>query len=265
MKIKLLLALALALTVNSCADDPVDPPVDNSVTHFGTAIKIGDDSARTYVKVDENGNPTAIGIAIDHDALTNIPVQGQFGSSFTLPVPNEGNSKLPFKHITFDYNPQGHDPAPTFMVEHFDAHFYTITETEKLAIALQTPGDTAKMYKDPVLSDIPAGYTGYASIPGIGRIPVGGVPAMGWHFSDSTKVVTTFDHVFIYGFYNAKMNFMEPMVTKAFLAAHTDVTRDIPQPQTYINSGNFWPTKYRIYYDAATQRHLIEMNTMVQH
>jgi hypothetical protein len=266
MKIKILSALLLALTLNSCSDDPVDPGTDNTTTYYGSAVKVGDDSARSYVKVDASGNPTAIGIAIPHAAMMNIPEQTPFGSSFLLPIPNQGNSKLPFKHITFDYNPHGHDPKPTFEVEHFDAHFYTITETEKLAIQLQNQGDTAKMYKDPISTDIPAGYTGYVTIPGGGpRIPVGGVPMMGWHFSDSTQPVTVFDHVMIYGFYNAKMNFMEPMVTKAFLDSHTDVTRNIPQPQTYLNAGNFWPTKYRIYYNSATQTHFIEMNTMVQH
>lgn len=263
MKIKILSVLVLALALNSCADDTtVDPnPNNNTTTHYGTPVKIGDDSARTYVKVDASGNPTAIGIAIDHEAMANIPSQGPFGSSFPLPIPNEGNSKLPFKHITFDYNPSGHEPGP-FMVEHFDAHFYTMTATEVAAIDM----DSNKMYKEPNQSDVPAGYTGYFQVPGGGpRIAVGGVPMMGWHFSDSTLPVTAFDHVFIYGFYNAKMNFMEPMVTKAFLDSHADVTRNIPQPQTYINSGNYWPTKYRIYYEAATQRHFIEMNTMVQH
>jgi hypothetical protein len=262
MKIKVLSALVLALALNSCADDTtVDPdPNNNTTTHLGDAVKIGDDSARTYVRLDASGNPTAIGIAIDHAAMMNIPEQGPFGSSFTLPVPNAGNGKLPFKHITFDYNPHGHDPAPTFMVEHFDAHFYTMTATEVAAIGL----DSNKLYKEPNQSDVPAGYTGYINAGPMGRIAVGGVPMMGWHFSDSTKPVSSFDHVFIYGFYNAKMNFLEPMVTKAFLDAHTDVTRDIPQPQTYINSGNYWPTKYRIYYNATTNQHFIEMNTMVQ-
>ena len=258
MKLKVLSALLLALALNSCSDD-ADPVVDNSVTHFGTAVRIGDDSARTYVKVDDDGNPTAIGIAIDHDAMTNIPPQGPFGSSFTLPIPNEGNSKLPFKHITFDYNPSGHEPGP-FMVEHFDAHFYTMTASEVAAIDL----DSNKMYKEPNQADVPAGYTGYVNAGPLGRIAVGGVPMMGWHFSDSTQVVTNFDHVFIYGFYNGKMNFLEPMVTKAFLAAGTSVTRDIPQPQTYINSGNYWPTKYTIRHDAATNRHYIEMHGLVQ-
>jgi hypothetical protein len=264
------LTLMLALGVSSCAeDDPVTTPTDNTITHYGTAVKVGDDSARSYVRVDDKGNPVAIGIAIDSAAMNNIPDgHPMFGISFALPLPNEGNAKLPYKHITLDWNKNGHEPNHIYGVGHFDAHFYLITETEKQAIRLDNPADTAKMYKDPAASDIPSDYTGYANIPGIGVIPIGGAPMMGWHFSDSTDMTNhghqSFTHVFIYGFHNGKMNFLEPMITHAFIDSKADVTANIKQPQTYLNSGNYWPTKYRIYYDNATHQHRIEMNTMVQ-
>lgn len=266
MKTKHLFAVALtfALGLGSCADDDPVTPEPESTTHFGSAVKVGDDSARTYVKVDKDGNPTAIGIAIDADGLKNIPDgHPQFGLSLTLPLPNEANSKLPYKHVTLDWNKVGHEPV-MFEVGHFDMHFYTITESEKMNIG----ADSSKLYKDPNPREVPADYTGYVNAGPLGLIAVGGVPMMGWHFTDSTDAIVhghhTFDHIFIYGFYNGKMNFMEPMITKAFLESKADVTTNIKQPLDYLNSGNYWPTKYRIHFDATTSRHIIEMNTMVQ-
>jgi hypothetical protein len=263
MKIKILSALALALTINSCADDTiVDPaPNDQTATVYGTPVKLGNDSARTYVKVDSNGNPTAIGIAIDAEAINGL---GNTPSMNGLPLPNAANSKLPFKYVSMDWNPQGHDPLPLYSEKHFDFHFYTITETEMHNIST----DSNKMYKEPNPSDVPAGYTGYIDVtPGPGRIAVGGAPMMGWHLSDSTAPVIpgTFDKTFIYGFYNGKMDFMEPMITKDFLETKTTFTADIKQPQTYLTSGNFWPTKYTIRFDAAANQYIVEMHDMVKH
>jgi hypothetical protein len=262
MKIKILSALVLALTLNSCADDTVvDPPntTKQPTTEYGQSIKVGNDSARTYVTLDTNGNPMAIGIAIDEEAIDG---NGNTMSMTTLPLPNAANSKLPFKHVSMDWNPQGHEPLMFFSDPHFDFHFYTITESEMHSIAVDD-----KMYKAPNLSDIPAGYTGYADIPGVGRTAIGGIAMMGWHMSDSTVPMIpgqyVFDHIFIYGFYNAKMNFMEPMITKDFLETKTTVTADIKQPQTYLNSGNYWPTKYTIRYDATAKQYIVEMHGMV--
>jgi hypothetical protein len=266
MKIKILAALTLALAINSCSDDVVDPvPSDQTAIVYGTSVKVGNDSARTYVKVDSNGNPTAIGIAIDAEAINGL---GNTASMNPLPLPNAANSKLPYKFVTMDWNPAGHDPLFFFDDKHFDFHFFTITETETHGI---DDADSSKMYKEPNQSDVPAGYTGYANIPapGPGRIATGGVDMMGWHLLDSTVTMIPnqydFTHIFIYGFYNGKMNFMEPMITKDFLASKTTVTVDIKQPQSFPTSGNYWPTKYTIRYDATAGQYIIEMHDMVKH
>jgi hypothetical protein len=265
MKIKILAALTLALAINSCSDDVVDPGNDNfAAIHYGTSIKVGNDSARTYVKIDSLGNPYAIGVAIDAQAINGL---GNSSQMFSLPIPTDANSKLPFKHVSMDWNPAGHEPLFYFDDKHFDFHFYTITETELMNMST----DSAKMYKEPIPSDVPAGYTGYVNIPspGPGRIATGGVPMMGWHLLDSTVQMIPnqydFTHIFIYGFYNGKMNFLEPMVTKDFLEAKTPVTVAIKQPQTFLNSGNYWPTKYTIRYDATADQYIVEMHDMVKH
>lgn len=264
MKIKILSALVLALAINSCADDViVDPPNNNqTAVEYGTSVKLGNDSARTYVKVDSNGNPTAIGIAIDAEAINGL---GNTPSMHTLPLPTAANSKLPFKFVSMDWNPQGHEPEVFFGAKHFDFHFYTITETETHGIGM----DSSKLYKEPNQSDVPAGYTGYVNIPGMGRIATGGAPMMGWHLLDSTVPMIpgqyVFDKIFIYGFYNGKMNFMEPMITKEYLEKKETFTASIPQPQTFLNSGNYWPTKYTIRFDAAANQYIVEMHDMVKH
>ncbi len=264
MKIKILSALVLALTINSCADDAIIDPPNNTkqpTTEYGQSIKVGNDSARTYVTLDTNGNPMAIGIAIDENAIDGL---GNMMSTTVLPLPTAANSKLPFKGVTMDWNPAGHDPLMFFSDKHFDFHFFLAPESEIQNIGL----DSNKMYKEPNQSDVPAGYTGYVNItPGPGRIATGGVPGMGWHLSDSTVPMIpgqyVFDHIFIYGFYNAKMTFLEPMITKTFLETKTSVTANIKQPQTYLNSGNYWPTKYTIRFDATAKQYRVEMHDMM--
>ncbi len=78
--------------------------------------------------------------------------------------------------------------------------------------------------------------------------PGGGVPQMGTHWVDLTSPEFNgqpFTQTFIYGSYDGKITFHEPMITLEFLKNSSDFERDIPQPVKVQKSG-YYPTKERV-------------------
>ncbi|MCW3108253.1 MAG: hypothetical protein JWQ09_2759, partial [Segetibacter sp.] len=54
-----------------------------------------------------------------------------------------------------------------------------------------------------------------------------------------------FSQTFIYGTYDGKVTFYEPMITLAFLKSTTSFERAIPQPAKFKKAG-YYPTKMRV-------------------
>jgi hypothetical protein len=97
--------------------------------------------------------------------------------------------------------------------------------------------DDAKLNAEP-----PAGYIPANHISGPG------VPMMGKHFIDANTPELhgqPFTQTFLYGSYDSKVVFMEPMITLAFLKNTTTFERSIPQPTKFQQAG-FYPTKMKV-------------------
>ena len=74
------------------------------------------------------------------------------------------------------------------------------------------------------------------------------VPAMGKHWVDVTSPEFSgapFTQTFIYGSYDGKVTFYEPMITEDFIRNNPSFERSIPQPAQYQQAG-WCPTKMRI-------------------
>lgn len=56
-----------------------------------------------------------------------------------------------------------------------------------------------------------------------------------------------FTHTFIYGSYAGQFNFVEPMVTRAFLLSGQSVSMEYGQPAQFMITDSYYPTKYNIY------------------
>ena len=54
-----------------------------------------------------------------------------------------------------------------------------------------------------------------------------------------------FNQTFIYGTYNGRVTFYEPMITKAFIDANPNFSRTIPVPQKFQETG-YYPTKMKL-------------------
>ena len=136
---------------------------------------------------------------------------------------------------------------------HFDIHFYTMTTAERDGI---DPADTEKVERTPMAEHIPAGY-----------VPTpGAVPRMGAHWVDPSSPEFTpagFSRTFIYGFWDGKMNFLEPMITTAFIESvkasdSQTISFSIPQPQAFEVTG-YYPSHYSIRYDTEAKTYVIAL------
>jgi hypothetical protein len=130
------------------------------------------------------------------------------------------------------------EPEFIYGASHFDFHFYTIPETERMAVPPYEL-DSLKFKNSPAAAYVPPMYFNLG----------GGVPQMGAHWVTSPELnqedPKPFTQTFIYGSYDGKITFMEPMITKAFPDTANQFERAILQPSKFQKTG-YYPTKMKI-------------------
>ncbi|HEU4698273.1 MAG TPA: DUF5602 domain-containing protein [Gemmatimonadales bacterium] len=231
-------------------------------TTYGPAVAVGGGAARVYV-TEQNGAPTEVGVALSRALLASLPADGAPGG-ITMPdghsthvwlLPMPAGNPTPYRFVAFDWNPAGHMPHGTYDRPHFDFHFFTATEAERAAIVPTDSAFGAKSARHPAPELVPAGYV---------RLP-GEVPLMGAHWADSTSpelAGAPFTETFLYGTWDGRLIFAEPMVTKAFLETATDFRRPIAVPARYAQPG-WYPTEYRVYRDASSGEYRVALAGLV--
>ena len=222
----------------ACDDDPTGIA---SETIVGETLAMGNGSARSWVNL-QDGQPTAVGVTFTASALDGLPVHP---TEFTLSLPWQAASAS-VDHIGLDWNPGGHPPPGIYDLEHFDVHFYSISEPQRDAITAMGD-DVARVLSLPPTPYRPVDY----------QADPQGVPRMGLHWADPTGPEFNgqpFTRTFIYGSYDGEFIFVEPMITLAHLRTNPSESLDIKQPAQYPVLNRFYATKYSIRYDAATAR-----------
>jgi len=220
----------------------------------GAAQPVGQGAVRPWVKLDENGNPTAIGVTFDEGALEGLPADapaGKLGSEYVFALPPEAGV---FDHVLLNWNPHGHQPSKVYDVGHFDFHFYTISRQAREQITA-TGDDLARTQRRPSAEFVPEGYI-YA--------PNSEEPQMGAHWVDPASHEFhghDFTRSFLYGSYDGRLIFFEPMITKAYLLTKPDVTEPLKLPARYDKSG-YYPTRYSVKYDAAKKEYTVALEGM---
>lgn len=240
----LLLLAALTFSLTACDKD--DDPQTEGI-FYGKSASLGSGSARAYIEIDANGAPKQIGIAVSENALETLPTHDH---PLTLELPAEAVGKTPIKHITFDFQAHGHEPAGIYNVPHFDCHFYKITEAEKLLIGTN---DADKLANAPDSTLIPAPY-----------FPTGPVPQMGVHWVDPTSPEFNgqpFTNTFIYGAYDGKVIFYEPMITVDMIKAKQHHHFEIRQPQQFIPAG-YYPMEYCVRWNETAKQYEIALEDL---
>jgi hypothetical protein len=237
---------------------------------YGTPVKVGNGMARTYVVLDAKAGqaPVELGIALDETVLDGLPTDpGGHGHVYLLPLPRQ--APAPYRFAELDWNPMGHEPPGVYDVPHFDFHFYTISRQERASILPSDPEYAAKANAIPTGDFVPPFY-----VPPQGDLSLAAVPQMGVHWSDvrSPELQALFGHperyqpftkTFIYGSWNGRFTFFEPMVTRVYLLSHPDDLVEIPVPARYPQPG-YHPTAYRVTYDAQAKEYRVGLVRLVE-
>lgn len=251
-KLPIFYLLLLLTFTYSCDKEEEEEMIQTEFT--GAKVNIGNGQAWSYIETDEAGTPVAIGLQFGADALENLPTGSSHADEFVLPLPTEV-AVAPYDHITMDWNEHGHPPMMIYDLPHFDFHFYFISASERDLIG---PFDTIQ-FNRPLDPEYLAPM--YLETPG-------GVPRMGAHIIDlmSPEVAGTgiFTHTFIYGKHDAEINFLEPMVSKAFLDGKQQVRQEIRRPQAYQTSGYF-PGTYTVDYDTDSRIYTLLLTDLVKY
>lgn len=231
-------------------------PGSKAGTYDGPSLAMGEGAGRAFVTLDAGGAPVAIGLRLSEGALAGLPAEPRRGGEaweYVLSLPKEA-AATGYDHIGIDWNPKGHVPPGIYDVPHFDFHFYLIRPAQRDRITA-VGEDLARLRQAPAPEFMPEGYV----------LPEGTeVPRMGAHAIDPTAPEFNkqpFTWAFIYGFYEGQVVFLEPMVTKAFLEAKPNVTDRIRLPQAFALPA-YYPTRYRVAYDAATREYVIALENL---
>ena len=225
-------------------------------THTGSVQRIGNGVAYSWVTLNAKGKPSAIGVTMTESAFSGLPdtlPEGGLWHEFELKVPEQA-ARTPFEHIVLGWNPKGHVPPGIYDTPHFDFHFYTITSQKRMKITAK--GDDLVRVRKRLSAEHVA--PGYIFAPG------GEEPMMGAHWVDTASPEFNgkpFTTTFIYGSYEGRLNFWEPMITKAYLETRPDVTVPIKQPAAYPKSA-YYPTSYSIRYHADRREYTVALEDL---
>jgi hypothetical protein len=260
MKRKSALALLLMLmTVFGLMPLAVGAKGDEARTAYGKPLAFGGADITTYLTRDKTGAPLALGVEIPARALKNLPATT---SEVLLSLPQEAQSLTPFRYLGMDWNPQGHEPDKIYTMPHFDFHFYIQSLEEKNSI---DPGkcqgiDCADFER--AMKDVPAAYLP-RDYKNVGAV----VPRMGNHLIDPASTEFNnqpFTRTFIYGAYDGKITFYEPMLTLQYLQSQPNEYLDLKLPAAYAQTG-YYPTRYSVRYDPSKDVYRISLERFVYH
>ena len=243
MKKILFFAAVSLLAFSSCKKDNAEKTNAKEKIFKGAISQFQHGKAWSWYEVDDNDNPLRLAIAMDDAAMASLdrtPPSGtghHHENNVTVKLHPKATTATPFQHIFLGWNPIGHEPEFIYGKPHFDFHFYTTSAEEREAIPAYEQ-DSVKFKNAPAAGYMPSTYINFG----------GGVPMMGAHWLDVTSPELNgqpFTETFLYGSYDGKVTFMEPMITEAFILANPNYVRSIPQP-TRFQQNKWYPTKMRI-------------------
>lgn len=278
-KISVLMALtALPLAAGSCGDDNDE----GGREMIEDRTMMGDGPLYSFIDLDAEGKPTAIGVSISQAAMDTLPTQrndGQlcwdlngdgtqdpnaecgWGHGRVLFLPKV--DKVPFTYMLFNWATFGHGPVHVFDKPHFDVHIYVNDNLERLAIR---PGPCPSFIncadKEKALKPLKDGY-----MPEGFEYQVGGAAQgyMGNHIVDLDDPVHSggdLTHLFAYGTYDGHLTFWEPLITASFLNTKPNACAPIGQPQLFEKAG-YYPMQHCTRYRPEKKDYIITLEDFV--
>jgi hypothetical protein len=236
-------------------------------TSYGPAVRIGQGIARSYF-ISDRDTVLEVGVALSEAALRGLP-DGAGHSDGSHAHYNEyllrmhPRNPTPYQFVELNWNPDGHEPAGIYDLPHFDFHFYTVSVQERDAIDPADPQWTERANNVPAAAFVPERYVPAGPpIPGITPADIA-VPRMGVHWMDvaspELQPGNVFTETFIYGSWDGRMIFAEPMITRAYLETKPQFRRELPTAEQGYNPGS-----YRIYWDEASREYRVALTDLPQ-
>jgi len=277
--LKKMLLLAIVISSMSCSKN--DEPVLNETLNTSNAssllklkdykalvfkgpeVQYGSGKARSIISLDKEGFPLEIAIELTPEVLSDLSdlsaLHTGHDETTVLPLHKKAKEATPFEHIGLNFQQDGH--GPVFWSPHFDFHFYTITNEERLAIPPYDATDQSIVDGYNLFPDMTKMPDDYITFP----LQGGAYPYMGKHWlpNDWATGYNPFTHIMILGSYAQKNNFIEPMITVDYLISGEEFSGAYSQPLTFEEPGNNYPTKYNIYHDNLTGNIYISLSDFV--
>jgi hypothetical protein len=246
-----LLTLGLAISLSTpLTSGPGDAPRPGEApeSRSESCAIVLDSEVCTWVLL-AGGGVTELGATVPIALVEAVPGDAEMQwppvPLVSVDIPVEARSELGLDHMEINWEAHGHPPA-SFLVQHFDFHFYSISRAEVAAI------DCADSTKPTTL---PAGYgLPDIEVPQMGTLVGLCVPDMGMHAMPEAEIDQTapFDATMMLGYYAGAPIFFEPMVSRDQLLKRTGF--DLPMPSVEgLPAGVRYPTTFRAEYDAETQ------------
>ncbi|MEO8794099.1 MAG: hypothetical protein ABI390_01465, partial [Daejeonella sp.] len=209
--------------ISSCQEDIPAPELQvqevPEMTYYCDQVPFCHGKVQSFV-VMKGEVPVSLGIRVSENTLTGLPSDPAKNiKTAQLTIPTQAKD-IGIDHIDFGWNPQGHEPEPIYTLPHFDVHFFMVSKADQAGVI---PGP------DPIIVEskfIPQNYVS----------GVVAVPYMGVHYGDVTSPElhgSVFTSTYIYGFYQGKMTFWEPMFTRAFLETKPTFSAAVKQPAAF--------------------------------
>lgn len=242
---------------------------------YGDALPLGDGVVRTFAQI-RHGTPLAMGVAFPRRTLSGLPSEPHDGHHcydvdgdgaidrhhecigghehvMFLPAALRERVDTPFQWVLMNWNPAGHHPHEAYGRPHFDFHVYIQDLEERNAIEEGPCG---------LLVDCEDYARGTVPVPDAYRprdyVDVGAVEAgMGNHLVDLSRPEFNgepFTHTFIYGAFEGRISFYEPMITLDWFDGLStgrvaSDCFDLKLPTAWARSG-WYPTAYCVRYRA---------------
>jgi len=296
-------ALALVAAVAACGESPASAATlqatqplaarsPDGQRQYGPPVTVGRGRARTYVVYDNaTGNtraPIEVGVALDEGVMDGLPGmepmshRASSGNPHDHGTPNvyvlslPPGAPAPYRFVAFDWNPAGHVPPGVYDIPHFDVHFWTASEEERAAIVPTNPDFARFAARLPNEAQVPPSYV-VAAPPGTPPEAVA-VPLMGVHWADmrspelqppESPAHKAFTTTMLWGSWNGRFVFIEPMITRAYLLAKKSTTdaavRDELLPlemPAEVAAPGYYPGAYRITWDGEAREYRIALTTL---
>lgn len=188
----------------------------------------------------------AVGATVPMTTIDSAPADAPMvwppEAVITVPFPSDVRAAIGLDHLTLNWEPHGHPPAP-FTTPHFDFHFYVISDSVRQTIDCSHTNKPATLPAGYDLPDLP--------VPGLGTLIGVCVPRMGMHSILATVAQDTapFTATMVLGFYQGSPIFYEPMISRTMLATRRSFNLPVTAPEN-LPPGVRYPTRFEARYDA---------------